>query len=415
MSDRLRLGVAGLGRGFMLMLPTLAHHPKLTLAAAADPRPEARDQFAREFGARVYATVAELCADPGLDAIYVATPHGMHLEHVTLAARAGKHVLVEKPMALSLADCQAMVEVARAAGIQMVVGHSHSFDAPYLRAHALIESGRFGSVRMITALNYTDFLYRPRRPEELDTSQGGGVVFSQAAHQVDIVRLLGGGRVRTVRAATGAWDPARRTEGAYSAFLTFEDGAFATMTYSGYAHFDTDEFNGWIGELGQPRDPTRYGEARAKLRDIASPEAEAALKNTRAYGSPSAAAAASNQDPGAHNHFGLVVVSCDRADIRPMPQGVQIYAGDARTLDPLPPPTVPRAEVVDELYEAAVNGRPPIHSGEWGLATMEVCLAILQSAREGRELTMAHQCGVLPDCGDVPLGRDRHEVSIVPE
>ena len=52
MSDRLRLGVAGLGRGFMLMLPTLAHHPKLTLAAAADPRPEARDQFAREFGAR---------------------------------------------------------------------------------------------------------------------------------------------------------------------------------------------------------------------------------------------------------------------------------------------------------------------------------------------------------------------------
>ena len=59
---------------------------------------------------------------------------------------------------------------------------------------------------MITALNYTDFLYRPRRPEELDTAQGGGAVFNQAAHQVDIVRLLGGGRVKSVRAATGAWD-----------------------------------------------------------------------------------------------------------------------------------------------------------------------------------------------------------------
>ena len=61
---------------------------------------------------------------------------------------------------------------------------------------------------MINAINYTDYLYRPRRPEELDTAQGGGAVFNQAAHQVDIVRLLGGGRVTSVRAATGAWDRA---------------------------------------------------------------------------------------------------------------------------------------------------------------------------------------------------------------
>ena len=395
MADRkLRLGVAGLGRGFMLMLPTLAQHPRLQLVGAADPRSEARDRFARDFHARTYATVAGLCADPGIDAVYVATPHGLHLEHVTLAARAGKHVLVEKPMALSLADCQAMIEVAQAAGVWMVVGHSHSFDLPYLRARQLIEAGDLGQVRMITALNFTDFLYRPRRPEELDTRQGGGVVFSQAAHQVDIVRLLGGGRVRSVRAATGAWDPARRTEGAYGAFLTFEDGAFATLTYSGYAHFDTDALNAWVGELGQRRDPARYGEARAKLRHVRSPEEEAALKNTRAYGSSSAAAAAGNADPGAHNHFGLVLISCDGADLRPTPQGVEIYGHDAQTLDALSPPTVPRAEVIDELCDAVMHGRPPIHSGEWGLATMEVCLAILRSAAEGRELQMRHQCGV---------------------
>ena len=60
---------------------------------------------------------------------------------------------------------------------------------------ALIDSGAFGAVRMINAINYTDYLYRPRRPEELDTAQGGGAVFNQAAHQVDIVRLIGGGRV----------------------------------------------------------------------------------------------------------------------------------------------------------------------------------------------------------------------------
>ena len=124
---------------------------------------------------------------------------------------------------------------------------------------------------MITALNFTDFLYRPRRPEELDTARGGGVVFSQGAHQVDVVRLLAGGHVRTVRASTGAWDPARPTEGAYSALLTFADGAFASLTYSGYAHFDSDEFCGWIGETGQPKDPARYGAARALTGRAAAP------------------------------------------------------------------------------------------------------------------------------------------------
>ncbi|MBP0576008.1 Gfo/Idh/MocA family oxidoreductase, partial [Mycobacterium tuberculosis] len=74
-----------------------------------------------------------------------------HLAHVELAARHGKHVLVEKPMALSIADCLAMNAAADAAGIHILVGHSHSFDLPYLRARALIASGAFGRVRMIHA------------------------------------------------------------------------------------------------------------------------------------------------------------------------------------------------------------------------------------------------------------------------
>jgi len=393
MSERpLRLGVAGLGRGFMLMLPTLAQHPRVRLVAAADPREAARARFLADFGGRSYDSVAELCRDPDLDAVYVATPHQFHLAHVTEAARAGRHVLVEKPMALDLADCRAMIEAAGRAGVCLIVGHSHSFDRPYLRARELIDGGGLGAVRMISALNYTDFLYRPRRPEELDTAQGGGVVWSQGAHQVDVVRLLGGGRVRSVRAATGQWDPARPTQGAYSAFLTFEDGAFATLTYSGYAHFDTDEFCGWVGELGQDRSVRRYGEARARLRTVRSPEEEAALKNTRAYGT--GAPGPLRTDPAPHNHFGLVLVSCERGDLRPLPQGVMIYGDEGERLDPLPPPPVPRAEVIDELYDAVIHGKPPVHSGEWGLATTEVCLAILRSAAEGREVGLSEQVGL---------------------
>jgi len=381
---KLRLGVAGLGRAFTVMLPTFMQDPRVELVAAADPRAEARARFAADFSAEIYESVEGLCADPAVEIVYVATPHQHHARHAILGARSGKHVLVEKPMALALDDCAAMIAAAKQANVHLIVGHSHSFDAPILRTRELIVSGAYGAVRMITALNYTDFLTRPRRPEELDTAQGGGAVFNQAAHQVDIVRLLGGGRVKTVRAATGAWDAARPTEGAYSALLTFENGAFASLTYGGYGHFDSDEFSGWIGEMGQAKKPY----AR-KPQGFASAADEAAFKNARNYGG-------SNYQPPAaqdlaHQHFGTIIVSCERADLRPVPNGVTIYQNGTARLDPLPAPAVPRAEVIDELYAAVVNGKQPLHDGAWAMATTEVCLAMLRSSREGRDIALSAQ------------------------
>jgi phthalate 4,5-cis-dihydrodiol dehydrogenase len=264
--------------------------------------------------------------------------------------------------------------------VHLIVGHSHSFDAPILHARNIIASGVLGRVRMVSALNYTDFLYRPRRPEELDTGTGGGVVFNQAAHQVDIVRLLAGSRVKSVRAMTGAWDAARPTEGAYSCQLKFDDGAFATLVYSGYAHFDSDEFTDWIGEMGARKDPADYGAARRALAGN-----ESKIKDERNYGGPQF-----KEIPkaDAHQHFGVMIVSCERGDLRPLPSGIMIYDDREQRMEPLAPPKVPRVEVIDELYDAVVNGKPPLHSGESALATMEVCLAILRSSRESREVTL---------------------------
>ncbi len=384
---KLRLGVAGLGRAFSVMLPTFTGDPRVALVAAADPRAEARRRFTADFSAKAFATVEELCGDVAVEAVYIATPHQFHAQHAVLAARHGKHLLVEKPMALTLEDCAAMIDAAGRARVHLIVGHSHSFDAPIRRMRELIASGIFGAVRMINAINYTDYLYRPRRPEELDTAQGGGAVFNQAVHQIDIIRLIGGGRVTSVRAATGAWDRERPTEGAYAALLTFADGAFASLTYSGYGRFDSDEFQGWIGEMGERKSPNA-GASRARFAD--APD-EVAFKTARNYGGsefrPTAAQAA-------HQHFGTLIVSCERADLRALPHGVMIYQNSASRLDAIPSPKVPRAEVVDELYRAIVHGEHPLHDGAWAMATLEVALAILRSAREGRDVTLNHQVGL---------------------
>lgn len=388
MTRPIRLGVAGLGRAFTLMLPTLAGDRRVALAAAADPRPEARARFAEDFGAPTFETVQAMCAAPGLDAVYVASPHQFHLAHVRAAAAAGLHALVEKPMALGIAEGQAMIAAARQSGTWLIIGHSHSFDAPYRRTRELIAGGAHGPVRMITALNFTDYLYRPRRPEELDTARGGGAIFSQAPHQIEVVRLLAGRPARSIRAVAGLWDQTRGTEGAYTALIDFGDGLGASLTYNGHGHFDSDAFQGWIGEMGQQRAPGSHGAALAALRGASTAAEELALKDRRAYG---ATPFRPEPPPPGYHHFGLVIASCERADLRPTPLGVMIHGEAEPRFEPLPPPVLPRAEVIDELHAAIRHGTPPLHDGAWGLATTELCLALLQSARSGQDVTLHHQ------------------------
>jgi phthalate 4,5-cis-dihydrodiol dehydrogenase len=368
---KLKLGVAGLGRGFAMTAPTLLRDSRIQVVAVTDPRAEALARAQQEFGARGCRSLDELLKSD-IEAIYIATPHELHAGQAIAAAAAGKHVLVEKPMALSLQECRAMADAARKHRVHLVVGPSHSFDLPIRRTKQLIP--QFGKARMITAINFTDFLYRPRRPEELKHA-----VLNQSAHHVDIVRFLAASRLKSVRARTARW---QRGEGAYSALLDF-GGSFASIVYSGNAHFDSDELLGWIGEGGQRKDPAQYGSARRNLvgRD------ELLFKKARNYGGP-------EFRPGEtqlHPHFGLIVVSCDQADLRPLPTGVMIHADGEQHLEPLAPPEAPRSSVIDELYDAVVCGRKPLHDAAWGLATIEACLAIRESARTGREVLLKHQ------------------------
>jgi phthalate 4,5-cis-dihydrodiol dehydrogenase len=171
--------------------------------------------------------------------------------------------------------------------------------------------------------------------------------------------------------------------------LTFESGAFASITYSGYAHFDSDEFMGWIAESGYPKDPDQYGTARALLSRATSKDDEVVLKNARNYGGGEAPPAV--QERRSHQQFGVLIASCERGDLRPLPNGVAIYDDVSRRFEAIADPQVPRAGVIDELCNAVFFGRAPPHNGEWGLATMEVCLGILQSAREQREIVLQHQ------------------------
>jgi len=167
----------------------------------------------------------------------------------------------------------------------------------------------------------------------------------------------------------------------------FANGAFASLTYSGYGNFDSDEFQGWIGEMGQKKTPYP-GPPR---RRFDNQQAEVAFKNARNYGGPEFHLFA-GQDL-AHQNFGTLLVSCERVDLRALPNGVMIYQNGSAQLDPLPAPKIPRVQVIDELYDAVVWDQPALHDGVWAMATLEVLLAVLQSSREKSEVRLSHQVG----------------------
>jgi phthalate 4,5-cis-dihydrodiol dehydrogenase len=389
-SKMLRLGVAGLGVASTQILPPISALPVIKITAACDLRIDALQKFRQTYQGETYTSVEELCASPSVDAVYIATPNQLHAQHAITAAEHKKHIIVEKPMALSIAECEAMNEAAEKNGVYLLCGHTHSFDPPVRKIREIVRSGDLGKLCMINSWNYNEFMYRPRMKHELAMSHG--VVLNQGPHQVDIARLIGGGKVRSVRATTGIWDKARGHEGSYTCFLEFEDGTPATLVYSGYGFFDTAELFGWVGEGGQYRDPETNLTVRKKLREVRSPEEEEQLKEAMRFG---------GRREGEFSHvwsgqrkqpfFGCTVVSCERGDIRQTPDGLIIYGESEKKEIPLPAGSRGREAEIEELYNAVINGRPIFHDGRWGEATLEVCLAILESSQQRKEIVLSHQ------------------------
>lgn len=372
-SRPLQFAILGLGPAGTSMVPVVAADPRFALRAVCDASGPTLAACPADPQVRRVTHLAELCADPELEVVYVATPTWLHEEHALELMRAGKHVIVEKPISVTREQALALVEEATRQGLQLVVGHSQSFEPTHQVMRAVIDSGYLGPLRAVNAWAYTDWMYRPRDSAEFDRSRGGGVVFRQAAHQIDILRFLATGHPSSVVAAIGDWDRSRPGDGSYSAFISFAQGITASLFYSGYDHFATTELTFGYGPSGVPVQPS-WGAARKRVQAMDS-ATEAQGKNAAATGWRSGALAA----PGKLAAFGLLIASCERGDLRVGEAGVAVYDDFGKW--EIPVDTLPsgRAAVLDEMVRA-LAGDAQVHDGRWGLANLEVCLAMLESA-----------------------------------
>ena len=390
---KMKVAVAGLGSGARQVVAAMENANFLELVAAADVRQEALDAFQSRFEGRTYDSVEKLCQDPEVEVIWVSTPNQFHCEHTITAAEHGKHVVVEKPMALNLDQARQMVEAAEKNNVKLLCGHTASLMAAYQAMRGIVRSGELGPLRAVNVWSYTDWIFRPRMPQELDLSLGGGVPYRQGPHQVDTVRLLGGGMVRSVRAMTGQWEPQRPVPGYYSAFIEFEDGTPATIVHNGYGYFSTYEFVPWA-QTGRPlTDPTLVARRNAMRKGEYD---DASEKNSVRFGTEqSSSGDGASSTGGGHTGFqgdlGIVIVSCQDGDIRQSPDGLWVYDNNGQRDVEVEGLHDERMAELYEMYQAIMQDRPVRHDGRWGMATLEVVLAIMQSGRERREIMMSHQ------------------------
>jgi len=196
-----RWGVVGTGWASSEFVgPAILRNAGSRLVACVGSTPEKGRAFAEHFKAeRAHATLDALYADPGVDAVYLSLPNAMHHAAVLAGARAGKHLLCEKPFAMTAAHAREMVEACRSAGITLRVAHQIRCDEAIGRAREIVRSGRLGRLVSISLERIS--AGPPRKTWRQDFAQSG-VVFDVGVHLLDLVQWVSGQRFVEVAAFT---------------------------------------------------------------------------------------------------------------------------------------------------------------------------------------------------------------------
>lgn len=231
-----QLAFVGLGKFARELADACAKQPeRIAIAACFTRTPEARARFASTYGCRRHDSFEDLCADPAIDGVVLATPNDTHGEQTLALARAGKHIFVEKPLCNSLAEADRMITACAEAGVILAVGHQERRHSAYRRMRSMLTGGELGRVLAFEANHCGNLVgIWPRDDWRFDTARGVGPLLHKGIHKIDILNYLFG-RAETVATLTIplAINPAM--PGTTVSVLGFRDGIVGSLT-SGFEH-----------------------------------------------------------------------------------------------------------------------------------------------------------------------------------
>lgn len=230
-----RTALIGCGKVGGLHAAALTSLPESTLVAVCDSALDRAEAFAGRYGGRPFCDFSKLIRETGAEAVFICTPHPLHAEATVIAAEAGVHVMVEKPMAASLADCDRMLRAAEKSGVTLSVMSQRRFYESALRMKAAIDAGRIGQpiLGLFLMFSWRDEAYYRSDPWRGKWStEGGGVLVNQSPHQLDLLRWFMG----DVQEISGQWanlnHPYVEVDDTAVATLKFKNGALGSIVTS---------------------------------------------------------------------------------------------------------------------------------------------------------------------------------------
>lgn len=235
MSRRVRTAIVGCGKVGHLHAVALTALPESELVGVCDTGAARAAEFGARYGVPSYDDLGRMIADARVEAVVIATPHPVHAAPAIHAAQAGVHVLVEKPLAASLADCDAMIEAASRGGVKLGVVSQRRFFEPVVRMKAAIDAGKIGApvLGTVVMLSWRDEAYYRSDPwrGRWDT-EGGGVLINQSPHHLDLLQWMMG----PIEEITGCWanlnHPYIEVEDTALAMIRFRNGGLGSVVVS---------------------------------------------------------------------------------------------------------------------------------------------------------------------------------------
>ena len=232
---RMRTAVVGCGKVGRIHADALRDVPEAEFVAVCDSDAGRANAFAEKYGVRPYTDLGVLLRESGAEAVILGTPHPLHAEAAIRAAEAGVHVLVEKPLAANLKDCDAMLAAADRAGVKLGVVSQRRFYEPVQRMRAAIDAGKIGRPVLGTflMLSWRDGAYYRSDPwrGRWDT-EGGGVLVNQSPHQLDLLQWFMG----PIEEISGYWanlnHPSIEVDDSAVAVIRFKGGGLGSIVTS---------------------------------------------------------------------------------------------------------------------------------------------------------------------------------------
>lgn len=230
----IKIGIIGFGRFGEAHAKAIADVPGLVLKAVCRTNQEKLKEFSSRYNVQGYRDYKELLQNQEIDAVVIVTPHHLHTEVATDAAKYGKHILIEKPMAPSTTECQQIIDASDQAGVTLMVGQTLRFNSICTYAKELIDSNKIGEVVMGSATLAKNWVDSERKPWHIKKNRHGGILKTVGIHYIDLMSYLYGSEVESVFASINSTFNNFETDDVVSLILKFKNKTEANIICTGY-------------------------------------------------------------------------------------------------------------------------------------------------------------------------------------